>query len=166
MKFRSLAGESNNCIKKQELGVGDKYITKNPKETAKLMLGEFSHRLNFSSTTISDLKFTAQDFAQLINLELSKTINKAEQKEILKIMFDTGNHPENILKTVKRNISDDEIKEKILSLASQNPKLVSDFKNGGTKCIDFFLGQIIRTFGKSVNIADCKKLIGDILGSI
>lgn len=138
----------------------------NPRELSKLMLGELSHRLNISGAKICDLKFTAKDFAHLLKLEANGKINKAEQKEALKIMFESGKKPDDIIKTIKRNVSDDEIKAKIKALAKDNEKLVSEYKNGNLKCVDFFMGQIMRTFGKSVNPKTCKELIISILDSI
>ncbi len=138
----------------------------NPRELSKLLLGEFSHRLNISGVKICDLKFSAKDFSYLTELEISGKINKAEQKEILKIMFESEKKPADIIKTIKRDVSEDEIKAKITALAEANEKLVLEYKNGSLKCVDFFMGQIIRTFGKSVNPKTCKELIISILDSI
>lgn len=134
-----------------------------PKETAKLMLGELNHRLNLTGLNVLRLNFSPKDFSQLIKLETDKKINKNEQKEILKIMFETKDSLENILKTIKKEVSEDDLKNKILTLANENKKLVTDFKNGGTKCVDFFLGQIIRQFGKSLDPKAIKELIISIL---
>lgn len=140
--------------------------TNNPSKTSKLMLGELSHRFNITGIKISDLKFNAKDFSKLISLESMGKINKSEQKEILKIMFETGNNPENILKEIKKEVSDDEIKSKILSLINENPNLINQYRSGNTKCIDFFIGQIIRTLGKSVNPNLCRELIVSALSEI
>lgn len=137
-----------------------------PLKISRLMLGELSHRLNMTGLKTEDLKFSPKDFSDLINLENKGQINKAEQKEILKAMFETGDSPKNILKTVKKEVSEVDIKNKLLSLINENPKLVSEYKQGNTKCIDFFIGQIIRSFGKSVDPNLCREIIVSILFEI
>ena len=142
-----------------------KYVNE-PLEISKLMLGELSHRLNVSGVKIKELKFSPKEFADLIYLEIKGQINKAEQKEVLKLMFETGDTPERILKEIKKEISEEEIKNKITSLILKNPKLIEEYKHGNVKCIDFFIGQIIRDFGKSVNPNVCRELIIETLSKI
>ncbi len=130
-----------------------------PLKISRFMTGELNHRLNKDSLEISDMKFSAKDFSDLIKLEIDGKINKAEQKEILRIMFEKTASPESILKEIKKEVSEEKINEKIISLINDNPKLIAEYNEGKTKCVDFFIGQVIRTFGKSVNPNLCRELI-------
>lgn len=136
----------------------------NPGDTAKLMLGELNRMLNV--TGLLKIPVSPKDFSELVKLLYDGKINCNEQKEILKIMFKTNKSPHIILEEIKTDVSDEDILNKIHSLIQDHEKLISDYKNGNMKCIDFFLGQIIRTFGKSVNPKACRELIINTLDEI
>lgn len=123
----------------------------NPIETAKLMLGELNRILNLKKS--SEIPFSAEYFSDLIRLFCENKINNNEQKEILKIMFETQKSPHIILEEIKKDVSEDDILNKIHSLMKEHENLENP------KYIDFFLGQIIRTFGKSVDPKACRELI-------
>lgn len=135
-----------------------------PVETAKLMLGELNRLLN--ATKLSEIPISPKDFSDLVKLFSENKINSNEQKEILKIMFKTNKSPHIILEEIKKDVPEEDILNKIHSLIKEHKKLVLDYKKGNLKCVDFFLGQIIRTFGKSVNPKACREHILSALDEI
>lgn len=136
----------------------------NPSETAKLMLSELNRLLKLADD--ATIPVSPEAFSELIRLFCEDKITKNEQKEILKLMFKTGKNPHILLKEIKKEIPSAVISDKIHALISEHPSLVSEYKKGSSKCIDFFLGQLMRTFGKSLNPHQCRKLIISALDKI
>ena len=132
----------------------DKYA-----EAAKLMLGELSFLLNSREKKISELKFSAKEFSELIFMLETGEINRGVQKEILRAMFDSGISPREGIKTFLVSVSDSEIEAKVFELIESNQKLVVAYFEGSTKAVDFFMGQLMRHFGKSINPKACKTII-------
>ena len=108
---------------------------------------------------ISELKFSAKEFSELIFMLETGEINRGVQKEILRAMFDSGISPREGIKTFLVSVSDSEIEAKVFELIESNQKLVVEYFEGSTKAVDFFMGQLMRHFGKSINPKACKTII-------
>ncbi len=133
-----------------------------PKSISKLMLGELNRRLNLSGASVHNLKFSPKNLADLVSLHEKGHITAASQKEIFKIMFETGQNPLEAATSFERKTDDLQIKEYILSLLSENPKMYDDYKNGNKKIITFLMGQTMRKFGSATE----PKVVNTILSQL
>ena len=88
-------------------------------------------------------KINAEKFAHLISLILDEKIASRQAKDILKIMFETGRDPEEILKTEGlETISDEnQLMEIIKSVFIENETAVLDYKKGKESALQFLVGK-------------------------
>jgi aspartyl-tRNA(Asn)/glutamyl-tRNA(Gln) amidotransferase subunit B len=88
-------------------------------------------------------KINAERFAHLISLILDEKITSRQAKDILKIMFETGRDPEEILKTEGlETISDEnQLMDIIKNVIIENEPAVLDYKNGKESALQFLVGK-------------------------
>jgi aspartyl-tRNA(Asn)/glutamyl-tRNA(Gln) amidotransferase subunit B len=103
-------------------------------------------------------KINAERFAHLISLILDEKIASRQAKDILKIMFETGRDPEEILKTEGlETISDEnQLMEIIKNVIIENKSAVSDYKKGKESALQFLVGK---TMANLKGRGDPKKIL-------
>lgn len=142
-------------------------ICRNYKQVSNLMLVELNHCLNESGGSVSKLKFAPSELAELVKMSENGTVSKNAAKDILRLMFETGNTAKNIAKEQDLIMSDDlsELETIIETVISENADSVESYKNGNEKVLGFLMGQIIRTAGKGANMQAARSiLLGKING--
>ncbi|HNV12935.1 MAG TPA: Asp-tRNA(Asn)/Glu-tRNA(Gln) amidotransferase subunit GatB, partial [bacterium] len=102
---------------------------------------------------IKDLKITAENFAELISLIYQEKINSTSGQKILKIIFEKGGDPSNIMKDLgleqNNEESSEDLENIIKEIISKNPEQFEDFKNGKESLLQYFIGQVMaETKGK------------------
>lgn len=131
------------------------------KQIANLILGEISHCINKSEKNITQSKITPQNVADIISLQSDGKISTESAKETAAKIFFEGGNPTEIAKKygfiMKNNI--DGLEEIIDEIIANNPENVQKYRNGNEKLFSFFMGQVLRTVGKSVNPQNVKSLI-------
>ena len=127
-------------------------ISNNPKAVCNWIMSDISRILNEREMEPSDIKFSGNDLAELIDLIEKGTISSAIAKKVLEKMFDDAKKPEEI---IKENgwiqISDEgAIKEVVLKILEANPQSVADYKAGKDRALGFLVGQAMKeTKGKA-----------------
>lgn len=141
----------------------DDAVKHNPdyKSIASMMLVEVNRNLNNNNMCIEDVCFTPKDIAQLAKMVSDGVVSKNTAKDILKIMFLNGENPLDIANKNGYIMSNDTnaTEEIIDNLLRQNPRLVQDYKNGSEKIFGYFMGQAMRTVGKSANPATVREIL-------
>jgi len=105
-----------------------------------------------NSETIKNIKITPENFAELITLVYQEKINSSTGQKILKIMYEKGGDPTNIMADLGLEQIDDSAKlEKIInSILKKNKAQVEQYKKGKTNVLQFFVGQTMaKTNGKA-----------------
>ena len=128
-----------------------KYID-DAKLVSNWITGDVLRRLNEEDLDIKDLKFTAKDLADLIEIVKSGKINNNTGKKVLREMFETGKNAETIVKEKGLiQISDEgELETVIDEILDKNEQSIEDFKNGKDRAVGFLVGQIMKaTRGKA-----------------
>jgi len=110
-------------------------------------------------------KINAERFAHLISLILDEKIASRQAKDILKIMFETGRDPEEILKTEGlETISDEnQLMDIIKNVIIENEPAVLDYKNGKESALQFLVGK---TMAKLKGRGNPQKILEIIKGLI
>lgn len=122
------------------------------KITANWLISELFKHLKEAGLGIKDLKITAENFAELIILIYQDKINSSAGQTILKVMFEKGGDPTNIMRDMGLEQMDDEVAlEKIAQeIITKNPAQVGQFKAGKENVLQFFVGQTMAaTKGKA-----------------
>lgn len=161
--FEAVISESKEWIK--SLKGKDKLLSKESKDVIKLATNWIITRLfallKDSGTSIEDCKITAENFAELMSMIAQNKISSQNAIKILKIMFDEGSDPSQIIdEHGLAQVSDKGDLEKIIDQAIKaNPYSVKDYQAGKEQALKFMIGQVMATTkGK----AD-PKVAGDML---
>ncbi|MBC7878373.1 MAG: Asp-tRNA(Asn)/Glu-tRNA(Gln) amidotransferase subunit GatB [Anaerolineales bacterium] len=114
--------------------------------------GEFMRYMNDSGVALEDIKLSAEQFAQLIDMVTDKTISSNSAKVVLNEMLKSGGDPQEIVKAKNlAQVSDTGfIQEAIEKILSDNPKEVEQFLAGKETIVQWLMGQVARaTKGKA-----------------
>ena len=127
-------------------------ICGNAKAVANWLLSDVSRILNEKELEPSDIPFTAEHLAKLVELIEKGTISSAIGKKVVTELFENPKDPEEIIKEKGWiQISDEgAIKEVVEKVIAENPQSVADYKAGKDKAIGFLVGKAMKeTKGKA-----------------
>ncbi|OGO45925.1 MAG: glutaminyl-tRNA synthase (glutamine-hydrolyzing) subunit B [Chloroflexi bacterium RBG_16_64_32] len=125
----------------------------NPKMVANWVLGEFSGLLNAIGLDLGDpdadrreMKLTAANFAELLNLLRRGEISAATAKQVLKETFQTGRRPKEIVEEagLVQITASDEISSAVERVIGENAKAADDYRGGKEEALKFLVGQVMR----------------------
>lgn len=133
----------------------------NPKSVAAFVLGEFMRRINLGEIDVNNISFTAEDFAQLVEMADTEKVSKNDAKTIFREMVENGGKPMDIAKAKGMIITVDTAKVEagINDILSANSAQVEQYKNGETKVFGFIMGQCT----KALKGVATPKIIKEIL---
>ncbi len=123
---------------------------------AKLISGWLSSKLlaslNESGQDIADCKVTPENFAELISLLYTNKIGSKVAQDVLKIMFEKGSDPSQVVEEQGLSqVSDEgELDQIIEKVIRDNEKPVADYKAGNGNAIQALIGKVMAgTKGKA-----------------
>ncbi|MFA7088124.1 MAG: Asp-tRNA(Asn)/Glu-tRNA(Gln) amidotransferase subunit GatB [Patescibacteria group bacterium] len=122
------------------------------KTAANWITGELNKHLRANNHRISDLKITAENFAEMICMVYQNKINSSAGQKILEIMYQTGADPEHIMLDLGLEQMDNEaeLEKAVMNVINNNPDQVTQYRNGKTNVIQFLLGKVMAdTKGKA-----------------
>ncbi len=110
---------------------------------------------------ISELKFTANDIADLVKMVDEETISSKIAKQVFEEMVQTGLSPSKIVEDKGLiQISDPaQILPIINEVIANNPDNVTKYKAGNQKLFGFFVGQVLKATGGKANPKVVNELI-------
>ncbi len=117
-----------------------------PKQAANWVMGDITGYLNNEKLNINQIAFKPQDFAELIGLIENGTISGKIAKEILPELLSQGGSPQELVNRKGLvQISDTAELEKIIDeIIAASPKELEQYRNGKTKLLGFFVGQVMK----------------------
>jgi len=124
----------------------------NPKPVGNWIMGPLMGLLNAKGRLITESPISPGDLAQLLDLIDKKVISGKIAKTVFDEMAQTGKPPKTIVKEKGWVQVTDEtaIKQVVVKVLESYPKEVNDYKNGKTKLLGFFVGQVMtETQGKA-----------------
>lgn len=141
----------------------DKAVAKcgNAKLVSNWIMSDLSRKLNESEMEITDVKFTAENLGELIELIDQGTISSAIAKKVFEDMFETGKEPAKIVeeKGLVQITDEGAIKDMVISVINENEQSVQDFLNGKDKAVGFIVGQVMKASKGKANPGVVNKLI-------
>jgi len=147
--FEDVISEIKEKIRCKEFELEEK---KAVKLAANYMIVETRKHIMEHNHSMSDLKITSENYAELICFAGSGKINSSAAQAVLLEMYKTGGDPSQIIESKNLAQMDDESElEKIVDgIIADNEKSVSDYKAGKENALKHLLGQIMaRTKGKA-----------------
>jgi aspartyl-tRNA(Asn)/glutamyl-tRNA(Gln) amidotransferase subunit B len=93
-----------------------------------------------------DVKFTPENFAELIYLIFIGEISSSGAQEVLKEMFRTGADPSQIIekKEIRQVSQEKDLEEIVEKIIKNNPAAARDYKKGKENSLQFLIGQVMR----------------------
>ncbi len=124
-------------------------LAKNKAHAKKLsnwLLGEFLRLKNIHGTTLDQVKFTAADIAEIIELVDAQKVSSTNAKVIFEELFLNGGHPAKIMtdKGLEQITDTAAVETVVKKVINEQPKAVADYKGGKTTVIQFLIGMVMK----------------------
>jgi aspartyl-tRNA(Asn)/glutamyl-tRNA(Gln) amidotransferase subunit B len=135
--------------------------SEDPRKLSHWIIKELFRLLKEASSAIAECPIAPKDCAELVNLVSQGKVTPGIGREILEEMFKTGEKPKAIIhKKGLKPIQDEGRLEAFLDdVMNENPKVVSQIKEGNLKPIDFLVGRVMRKTQGKANPKSVIKLI-------
>ncbi|GMQ79913.1 MAG: Asp-tRNA(Asn)/Glu-tRNA(Gln) amidotransferase subunit GatB [Thermodesulfobacteriota bacterium] len=136
----------------------------NPKQVSNWVMGSLMGLLNAQGKSITESPIFSKDLARLLQLIDEKTISIKMAKTIFDEMAQTGKTPKKIVreKGLVQMTDESAIKGIVLKVLQQCSTEVKDYKNGKTKLLGFFVGQVMKETKGKAN----PKMVNEILKKV
>lgn len=140
-------------------------ICGNPKKVSNWIMGETMRLLKEKSMDATDIKFSPENLAKLINLVEGGSINGAAAKETFEHIFEEDINPEDYVKEHGLAQVNDEgaLRATVEKVIADNPQSVEDYKGGKKQAIGFLVGQTMKAMGGKANPGMVNKLLQELL---
>lgn len=138
-------------------------VLNSPVGIANIVANEVARELK--EKDISDLKFSAKQIAELVKMVDDATISSKIAKQVFEDMIQSGKNPTQIVDDCGLiQISDpSQISPIIDEVIEKNPDNVAKFKDGNTKLLGFFVGQVLKATGGKANPKVVNELVAQKL---
>ena len=125
------------------------------------MMGSLLGLLNAQNKSIAESPISPENLAQLLALIEEGVISGKIAKTVFDDMAQTGKTAQQIVeeKGLVQITDANAIDDMVAKIISNNPKETQAYKNGKTKLLGFFVGQVMKETGGKAN----PKLVNEIL---
>jgi aspartyl-tRNA(Asn)/glutamyl-tRNA(Gln) amidotransferase subunit B len=115
--------------------------------------------------SISDIKITAENFAELITLHYQGKINSSTLYDILKEMYNNGGDPTDIMqeKGLEQIDNEEKLSDIIIEIIKAHPKELEEYRNGKEALLKFFIGKTMAETKGKANPAKIQKILKEEL---
>ncbi|WP_250124516.1 Asp-tRNA(Asn)/Glu-tRNA(Gln) amidotransferase subunit GatB [Chroococcidiopsis sp. CCMEE 29] len=139
----------------------------NPKQAANWIMGDIAAYLNNKKLSITEIALKPNTLAELTTLIEDGTISGKIAKDILpELLTQGGSAKELVERKGLTQISDTSALEAIIEQVLQaNPQELEQYRNGKTKLIGFFVGQVIKQTGGRADPKLTNQLLAQKLNS-
>ena len=131
------------------------------KLAANYLLSDLRGILLEKGASVTDLKITPEDFAELVKLVAEDKITSRVAKDVLQEMFSTGQDPSEIVeeKGLSQVVDEGELEGVANQVIADNTKAAADFKEGKEEALKFLIGKMMAITKGKAN----PKLAADLL---
>ncbi len=121
-------------------------INRDPKQSANWIISNLFGKLNDNGTNIKESPIAAKELGKLLDLINNQTISNKIAKEVFEEMFISKKTAKEIIeqKGLKQISNEDDIKQLVEKVILENKDQVVQFKQGNTKVMGWFVGQIMK----------------------
>ena len=136
------------------------------KLAANYIISDLSGLMQEKSLFFSDLKINPEMFAKLVSMAGKGEISSRATKDVLKIMFEQGGNPEEIVKEkgLAQTSDNSFIKNIVEEVIKNNSAVAEDFKGGKENALKFLVGQGMKISKSKANPEVLQKLLKEKLG--
>jgi aspartyl-tRNA(Asn)/glutamyl-tRNA(Gln) amidotransferase subunit B len=133
---------------------------------ANWVTGDLSRLLNDSGQSIDSMPLTPQSLGKLLSMVESRAISGAAAKQVLEVMFRTGEEPEIIVQREDLGqIADPAALEELVNhVLAANPRLVETYRRGKTNVLQALIGQTMKASKGKANPPAVREILERKLG--
>lgn len=144
------------------------HLYHSPKIISNWIMTELLGKLNEQNIEIDKCKISPHHLIQLLKLIDNNTISGKIAKDVFYEIFETGNEPEEIIKTknLVQVTNTDELEKVIVDVLVENPQALKDYKEGKTQSFGFLVGQIMKKTKGKANPQIINKLLKEKITSL
>lgn len=138
----------------------------NPKQVSNWVMGSLLGLLNVEGKSINESPISPHNLASLLKLIDDGVISGKIAKTVFDEMAQTGKPPKKIVeeKGLVQVTDVSAIDEVVSAVISRCPKEVEEYKNGKTKLLGFFVGQVMKETKGKANPKIVNEILKDKLG--
>jgi len=135
------------------------------KVSANWVMGELAASLNKNQIDIKDSPISASELYKLISRVTDNTISGKIAKDVFKIMWNEKRSVDEIIKDqgLEQMTDVGALESVIDEIISKNLDQVEQFKNGNTKLLGFFVGQVMKATQGKANPKQVNQILNDRL---
>ncbi|MDC1027330.1 Asp-tRNA(Asn)/Glu-tRNA(Gln) amidotransferase subunit GatB [Candidatus Thioglobus sp.] len=135
------------------------------KLSANWVMGELSASLNKNQIDIQDSPISAPELFNLISRITDNTISGKIAKDVFRLMWDEERSVDEIIKDqgLEQMTDVGALESVIDEIIAQNLNQVEQFKNGNTKLLGFFVGQVMKATQGKANPKQVNQILNDKL---
>ena len=135
------------------------------KLSANWVMGELSASLNKNQIDIKDSPISAPELFNLISRITDNTISGKIAKDVFRLMWDEKRSVDEIIKDQDlEQMTDVGALESVIDeIIAKNLNQVEQFKNGNTKLLGFFVGQVMKATQGKANPKQVNQILNDRL---
>ena len=135
------------------------------KTLASVMTGDFLRLLRESAASVSDIRITPENFAELVHYITEDKISNTAAKQALDEMFRSGEDPSDIIQRLGLwQMSDaGDLEDIVRHIVKENPKAVEDYKKGKEASLQFLVGQVMKESRGKANPKMVREIIQKLL---
>ena len=135
------------------------------KVSANWVMGEISASLNKNQIDIKDSPISASELYKLISRITDNTISGKIAKDVFRIMWNEKRSVDEIIKDqgLEQMTDVGALESVIDEIISKNLDQVEQFKNGNTKLLSFFVGQVMKATQGKANPKQVNHILNDRL---
>ncbi len=125
------------------------------------LTGNLLKHLKKDKLKVQALKISPENMAELIALVWQGKINSPTGQKILKIMYQQGGDPSDIIDELglKQIDSSQELKKIVIRIIQENKKQAEEYQAGKTVVIQFLIGKVMAATGGQANPKMVKELL-------
>jgi aspartyl-tRNA(Asn)/glutamyl-tRNA(Gln) amidotransferase subunit B len=135
------------------------------KLSANWVMGELSASLNKNQIDIQDSPISAPELFNLISRITDNTISGKIAKDVFRLMWDEKRSVDEIIKDqgLEQMTDIGALESVIDEIIAKNLNQVEQFKNGNTKLLGFFVGQVMKATQGKANPKQVNQILNDRL---
>ena len=135
-----------------------------PKQAANWTTGELRARLNEAGVSIFESKVSSWHLAGLIGLVESGTVSRSAAKDVLGIVFETGESPSVVVEREGlASMGGDELSGVVDEVIAANPSEAERVRDGDKKVVGFLVGQVMRATRGNADGGRVRQLLAEKL---
>jgi aspartyl-tRNA(Asn)/glutamyl-tRNA(Gln) amidotransferase subunit B len=140
-------------------------ICKKPKKVSNWLMVETMRILKEKNMDTTDITFSPENLAKLIELVDAGTINSSVAKEVFEKIFNENIDPDQYVeeKGLKQVNDEGALRSAIEKVIAENPQSVEDYRNGKEKAIGFLVGQTMKAMKGKANPGMVNQILKELL---